>query len=176
MEFVVLGWPPDGPVVELDYEVFPYAGKFVMTSTGKAVVRDEQLLAAAAFDADRTTETRLRIRYVSVHREYQGQGVGPRLLRFVAERARSRGFRTVWIAVNNPYAYEAAYRAGFEFTGEQTGIAELVCAYEPVGPVDSTRYHEGLDVYRQRELSGAESAFLDTREEMDPPTIVSVPD
>ena len=39
MEYVLLGWPPDGPTLRLDHRRFAYAGKFVMSTTGKAVVR-----------------------------------------------------------------------------------------------------------------------------------------
>ena len=40
MEVVVIGWPPNGPTLRLDYRRFSYAGKFVMSNTGKAVVRE----------------------------------------------------------------------------------------------------------------------------------------
>ena len=54
MEYVVLGWPSDGPTLRLDYRQFAYAGKFVMSNTGKAVAyegapaseRDDCLVAA----------------------------------------------------------------------------------------------------------------------------------
>ena len=47
MEFALLGWPEDGHSLRLDYREFAYAGKFVMTSTGKAVVGDAGVVAAA---------------------------------------------------------------------------------------------------------------------------------
>ncbi|QZP38040.1 GNAT family N-acetyltransferase [Halobaculum magnesiiphilum] len=37
MEFRLLGWPEDGVVLRLDHREYAYAGKFVMSSTGKAV-------------------------------------------------------------------------------------------------------------------------------------------
>ncbi|ERH03826.1 MAG: hypothetical protein J07HR59_00951, partial [Halorubrum sp. J07HR59] len=37
MEFTVLGWPPEAPTLRLDFRTFAYAGKFVMSTTGKAV-------------------------------------------------------------------------------------------------------------------------------------------
>jgi GNAT superfamily N-acetyltransferase len=174
MEFELLGWPADGPTLRLDYEQFSYAGKFVMSQTGKAVARDDgTILAATAFDPDRTDESTLRVRYITVRHDRRGEGIGPRLLRFTAERARERGFERVCIAVNNPYAYEAAYRAGFAFTGERTGLAELVCAYEE--PSDSATYRAGLDHYRERDLSDAERAFLNARREATPPSVVDKP-
>lgn len=186
MEFALLGWPEDGPTLRLDHEQFSYAGKFVMSTTGKAVVRanpatssdpddspdDSDVLAAVAFDADRTDATTLRCRYITVRRDCRGEGIGPRLLRFLSEHARKRGYDRLSIAVNNPYAYEAAYRAGFAFTGETTGIAELVCAFPP-DDASHDRYQDGLDRYRERDLTDAETAFLSTRDE--PPETVDPP-
>ncbi|MXR42243.1 GNAT family N-acetyltransferase [Halobaculum sp. WSA2] len=40
MEFRLLGWPADGVVLRLDHREYAYAGKFVMSSTGKAVALD----------------------------------------------------------------------------------------------------------------------------------------
>ena len=128
MEVVVLGWPPDGPTLRLDYRRFSYAGKFMMSNTGKAVVRE-------------------------------------------ADEATDRGYDRVRIAVNNPFAYEALYRAGFGFTGEETGLAELVLerpADRPAGR-DADAYRAGLDRFRARDLSAAETKFLDGRRGADPP-------
>jgi len=71
----------------------------------------------------------------------------------------------VKIAVNNPFAYEACYRAGFAFTGETTGIAELVLAWTPGSDADedSDSYGDGLDRFRERDLSEEEVAFLAER-------------
>jgi GNAT superfamily N-acetyltransferase len=177
MECVLLGWPADGPTLRLDYEQFSYAGKFVMSATGKAVIRtdnpqpsdseyDTHVLAAVAFDPDRTDDGTLCCRYITVRRDRRGEGLGPRLLRFVAGAARDRGYERVSIAVNNPYAYEAAYRAGFAYTGQTTGLAELVCAV-PSENRGRERYQSGLDRYRERDLTPEEDAFLATRD--DPP-------
>ena len=176
MEYELLGWPDDGPTLRLDYEQFSYAGKFVMSTTGKAVIRrrdgevstddssyDRDVLAAVAFDADRTDHSTLRCRYITVCRDRRGEGLGPRLLRFVADHALERGYERVSIAVNNPYAYEAAYRAGFAYTGETTGLAELVCAFPP-DDGSRQRYQTGLDRYRDRDLTANEKEFLATRE------------
>lgn len=172
MDFAVLGWPPDGPTLDLDYRQFSYAGKFVMSSTGKAVARADDVVAATAFNADRTDEDRLWIRYVTVRGDRRREGIGPQLLRFTAERARQRGYAEVAIAVNNPFAYEAAYRGGFAFTGDETGIAELVCTYG--GERSRDRYRQGLEIFRDRDLSGAEESFLSDR--TDVPSVVDVPD
>jgi GNAT superfamily N-acetyltransferase len=175
----LLGWPPDGPTLRLDYRRFSYAGKFVMSTTGKAVVRaerptdefDESVLAAVAFNEDRTEESALWLRYVTVRADRRGEGLGPALCAFVAERAGDRGYERARIAVNNPFAYEALYRAGFSFTGEETGIAELLLERPTAEPAERSKrsYQAGLDRYRERELSAAETAFLDRKRGAEPP-------
>ena len=161
MERELLGWPEDGRTLSLPHEQFSYAGKFVMSNTGKAVVRsaDDDVLAAASFDEDRTDPAVLRIRYLTVRSDRRGERIGPRLAAFVADRARERGYERVKIAVNNPFAYQALYRAGFAYTGSRTGIAELVL--ERPGDRSEERYRRGLDAFREREdLSDAERSFL----------------
>jgi GNAT superfamily N-acetyltransferase len=166
MEYRLLGWPADGPTLDLDHREFSYAGKFVMSSTGKLVARapatgDDrgEIVGATAFDEDRTDDSVLRIRYVTVREGRQGDGVGTTLLQRTRDAAIDRGYEAVRIAVNNPFAYEAAYRAGFGYTGEETGIAELVLrAPSP----DADRYHEGLRAFRDRDLDLSETgrAFI----------------
>ncbi|WP_255191065.1 GNAT family N-acetyltransferase [Natronobeatus ordinarius] len=176
MEHEILGWPPDGPKLRLDHERFSYAGKFVMTTTGKAVTREDgDVVAAVAFNEDRTDETTLWLRYVTVDRDRRGEGLGPALLRYVRDRALERGYERLRIAVNNPYAYEALHRSGFAYTGETTGIAELVLEYDADGgdrepsPTASERYRAGLEEFRGRDLTEAERQFLEQRLERGPP-------
>lgn len=174
MDYAVLGWPPDGPTLELDHERFPYAGKFRLPDTGKAVARDGgDVVGAAAFSPDRTDGDALRCRYLTVRRDRQGEGIGPRLLRLVADRAPDRGFETVLIAVNNPHAYVAAYRAGFAFTGETTGMAELVLA--DGADRSPARYREGLEEFAERELPPRTADFVATRLEEAVPEPVDTP-
>jgi len=174
----LLGWPPDGPTLRLDHERFSYAGKFVMTATGKAASYDGgELVAAVAFDEDRTEPSTLRLRYVTVARDRRGEGIGPDLVSFVRERAVGRGYDRLAIAVNNPYAYEALARAGFVYTGETTGLAELVLKRpvedgspddddtggrtDDVGATSDDPYRAGLRAFRDRELTAEEAAFVD---------------
>ena len=175
MEFALLGWPSDGPTLHLDYEAFAYAGKFVMSSTGKAVARDGDIVGAVAFNEDRTDADCLQLRYVTIRKDRRGEGIGPRLLRFTAERASERGYGSVQIAANNPFAYEACYRAGFIFTGNETGLAELVLSYRPDAERDGGRYQDGLDRYRERDLSPAEERFLSDCRGRAPPEVVVDP-
>jgi GNAT superfamily N-acetyltransferase len=143
-----------------------------MSTTGKAVARDAgSVVAAAAFDADRTDADRLRLRYITVRDDRRGDGTGPRLAGFVAEEASVAGYDRVAIAVNNPYAYEAMYRAGFGFTGETTGLAELVLQ-RPDG-LDPDAYRAGLAEFRSREhLTDDERAFVERHGDRGPPALL----
>lgn len=226
MEFVVLGWPSDGPTLRLDYRNFAYAGKFVMSNTGKAVVRrtgecesdpavpdlkddrdtdlkddrdtdpkddwdtdaggdyDADVVAALAFNADRTDEATLWYRYITVHSAAKGEGLGPRLAAFVASRAAERGYERLSIAVNNPFAYEAMYKAGFEWTGEETGLAELVLERRASRSgeggrsrtADAHTYRSGLDRFRERDLGDPEASFLRDRIGSRPPATCDAPE
>lgn len=173
MEFALLGWPGDEHPLRLDYRQFAYAGKFVMTATGKAVAGDDGVVAAAAFDEDRTDTETLCIRYVTVRSDRQGERLGPRLLRFVCERAIARGYDRVTIGVNNPFSYQAAYRAGFDFTGETQGMAELTLSWP--GEQSPERYRSGLSLFEDRDLSTDEQAFLRRNADSAPPTLVESP-
>jgi len=201
MDVALLGWPPDAPTLRLDYRRFAYAGKFVLGSTGKAVVRgrkgdageqrrasesrpraidgdfDDWVLAAASFSADRTDDGCLVVRYVTVREDRQGDGLGSRLLVFVADRAATRDYDRVRIAVNNPAAYRAAYRAGFAFTGAETGLAELVCERPAARPAERppAQYRDGLERYRGRDLNEGLAARLGDWIGSDPPAVVTRP-
>ncbi|WP_276252945.1 GNAT family N-acetyltransferase [Halomontanus rarus] len=194
-----LGWPPDGPTLRLDYRRFSYAGKFVMSNTGKAVVRagesesieeetietdgtdgdfETDILAAIAFNEDRTDPDALWLRYVTVRADRRGNGIGPRLVRHVRDRALERGYDRLRIAVNNPYAYEALSRVGFEYTGETTGIAELLLEYPGAAKLRDDdlgtreeRYRRGLEAFLEadRELTGEEVSFLEAKLARGPP-------
>ncbi|WP_049971036.1 GNAT family N-acetyltransferase [Haladaptatus cibarius] len=169
MENTILGWPKDGPTLRLDYEVFSYAGKFVMSNSGKAVARqDDELVAAIAFNEDRTDDETVWLRYVTVRADRRGEGIGAELARFTTKKIHEKGYRGVKIAVNNPFAYQALYRAGFGWTEEETGIAELVLEH-PAEQSKST-YQSGLDVFRDRDLSSDEESFLAEKKGSKPPS------
>jgi len=190
MEYAVLGWPPDGSSLRLDYRRFAYAGKFV-GDAGTAVAReadvdlppldddrpfegdwDREVVAAASFSPDRTDPATLRIRYVTVRHDRRGERIGPRLVATVVEGARDRGYDRLGIAVNNPFAYEALHRAGFIWTGRETGLAELVLERPAEAPAetDSATYQSGLDAFRERDLGEPEASFLADRAGSAPPT------
>lgn len=195
MEFEILGHPPDAPTLRLDHERFAYAGKFVMSNTGKAVVRDpaesadsgtaagsgasddrggDSLVGAASFSTDHDNTACARIRYVTVREKRRGEGIGPRLLRFTAEALLDR-FGTVAIGVNNPMAYNACYRAGFVWPGEKTGMAELLMRYAP-GEAETDRYRAGIGVFDRRELPEPHRAVIERNREADPPQPVDPPE
>lgn len=160
MEYEVLGDAEGGPTVTLDHERFAYAGKFVMTNTGKVLARaDGEIVGAVSFSGDRDHPGRAWLRYVSVRHDYRGEGVGPRVAAVATDRLHATGFEVVRIGVNNPFAFHAMYRAGFGWTGETTGIAELVLTHPDARGDD--RYREGLDRFTDRDdLTAAEQEFI----------------
>lgn len=175
MEYAVCGWPEDGPTLDLDHRKFAYAGKFVMSQTGKAVVCEQgEIIAAIAFNEDRTDSGTLWLRYITVRTDRRGDGFGARLAAFIAERALARGYERLRIAVNNPFAYEALYKAGFGYTDRETGLAELVLER----PAERSRsaYQAGLDVYRERDLTEREVEFLESRSGAEPPAVLASPE
>ncbi|WP_460918871.1 GNAT family N-acetyltransferase [Salinarchaeum chitinilyticum] len=189
MELHLLGWASDSPRVTLDHERFAYAGNFATGRTGIAVAVDDEVevvvpadedwspssddvLAAASFDEDRAAENALRIRYVSVREDRRGEGLGPALLAYVTDRAIERGFDRVRIGVNNPIAYQACYRAGFAFTGEESGMGELVLEAPAKEGRSTDRYREGLDRFADRELPPEQRAVLERHSGGTPPPTV----
>ena len=175
MEFELLGFSRDKPTLDLDHERFAYAGKFVVSRTGKTAVRDgEDLVGAVAFSADHGRTDAIRLRYVTVREDRRGEGIGPRLLRFTAERLQTCTDE-VLIAVNNPIAYQACYRAGFVWTGTETGMAELLLRYEPGDTRAVGQYREGFRVFERRDLPPAHQRLLDRHITATPPTVVTDP-
>ncbi|MFB6103775.1 MAG: GNAT family N-acetyltransferase [Halobacteriaceae archaeon] len=175
MEFEVLGDADTGPTLSLDHRRFAYAGKFVMSTTGKLVAREDDIVGAVSFSPDRTDEDRAWLRYLTVARDRRGEGIGPRLAAAATTYLHDRGFEEVRIGVNNPFAYQALYRAGFGWTGEETGIAELVLAHPDDRPAPD--YRAGLSRFGDRgDLSDAEIAFIADHREADPPPVVDPPD
>lgn len=180
MECELLGWPEDGPTIRLDHRRFSYAGKFVMSNSGKAVIRESsddgsEIVAVVSFNEDRTDPSTLWIRYVTVRDDRRGDGLGPQLVTYVVEAGTERGYRRIRIAVNNPYAYEALYKSGFEWTGETTGIAELVLE-RPLDPDSSDdrstdRYHAGFETFLERDLEAELVDFCHWQLESAPPSI-----
>lgn len=173
MEYEVLGWPPDGPKLDLDWRRFSYAGKFVMTNTGKAVARTSgEIVGAVSFNEDRTDDTQSWIRYVTVRKDYRGEGIGSSLTKFAGDRLLER-YETIRTGANNPFSYHSFYKAGFGFVGETTGLAELVLERPNDQPVQ--RYRAGLEHYAERDLTDAERSFVDEHLDAHPPEIVEVP-
>lgn len=171
MEFELLGDPEGGPSLDLDHRRFAYAGKFVMSNTGKAVLRSgEDILAAVAFNEDRTEPEAAWLRYVTVRDDKQGEAIGPMLCRSVTAHLHSEGYNRVRIAVNNPAAYEALYRAGFGYTGRETGIAELVLEHPSSRSIED--YRRGYEQFANRELSESGQALVERHRESEPPAIV----
>jgi GNAT superfamily N-acetyltransferase len=169
----LLGWPADSPRLELDHERFAYAGHFRTGRTGVAVSREAgETVAAAAFSPDRTDDATLRLRYVTVRDDRRGERLGPRLCAFVARRGREAGFDRTLIAVNNPFAFVALYRAGFGATGERTGVAERVLARPDPTDRDPAVFDAGLAAYGGRDLPAAAAAYVERWRGRGPPARV----
>lgn len=176
MEYEVLGFPPNGPSLTLDWRAFSYAGKFEMTNTGKAVLQSNgQTVAAAAFNADREESDRAWIRYLTVKNDHQGEGLGTELAVKVTNTLLEPDFERVAIAVNNPIAYRALYKAGYHYTGRETGIAELVL--ETPGEQNPGSYKAGLERFADRDLPDRDQQLVKTWLEAEelPPTVNSIP-
>jgi GNAT superfamily N-acetyltransferase len=165
---VAPGWEPDPSLP--DPAPRPEEGE-----SGGSAELAEDVIAAVAFNADRTEPGTLWIRYVSVHAARRGEGHAPQLVAFLVDRACDRGYDRLRIGVNNPFAYEALYKVGFAFTGRETGVAELVLERPTTEPADRDpeTYRSGLDVYRDRERGDPEASFLEARVGADPPALVS---
>lgn len=172
MRYELLDEGPES-TLSLDHEQFAYAGKFVMPGP-KALAREQEtIVGAVAFSEDYASDTAVRLRYVTVREDRRGEGVGPRLLRFTASRL-TETYDEVLIAANNPIAYQACYRAGFAFTGEETGIAEVLLRYQP-DERPTAAYQAGLDVFRTRDLPESHQSILDRHADGEPPSLVADP-
>lgn len=148
--------------LELDEDEFAYAGKFRVTS-GKAVTRanDGSTVAALSFSPDHADNEAVRVRYITVRSDLRGEGVGSELLEHATDRLLER-YKAVRISVNNPFSYGAARKAGFGWTGEETGLVELVMEKpRPLDGDEATERHEGaLRLLAERDHSGAEEEYL----------------
>jgi len=142
---------------------------------------DDSVLAAVAFNADRTDPETLWLRYLTVRRELRGSGLqlGPRLAAFLTDQAAEQGYKTVRIAVNNVFSYHALFKAGFAYTGRETGLAELVLERPAAEPAtqSTANYQAGLERFGDRtELSDAEKAFIKNWSDAAPPAVVAAVD
>jgi len=156
----VVAW--SDATLELD-DSFAYAGKFRVPS-GKAVSRDASggIVAALSFSPDHADDSRARVRYFAVRDDRRGEGIGSSLLSHTADRLLTdRGYDAVRVSVNNPYAYVAAHKAGFGWTGETAGLESLVLERPPDESADTDkRRDEGLRRFTDRDLSEPEHDFL----------------
>ena len=157
-EHEVVGW--SDAALELGVEEFVYAGKF-RVSSGKAVTRseDDSIVAALSFSPDRADDEAVRVRYITVRSDLRGEGVGSELLEHVADRLLER-YGDVRISVNNPFSYGAARKAGFGWTGEKTGLAELVMEKPRPCDRDSERHEQALCLLAERDLSDVEEEYV----------------
>lgn len=148
--------------LELDADRFAYAGKFRVPG-GKAVTRDEEasedgIVAALSFSPDRAEDDAVRVRYITVREDLRGEGIGSALLEYAADSL-LESHESVRISVNNPFSYAAACKAGFGWTGKESGMAELVME-RPRPPDDAERHEEALRLLAERDLSDEEEEFV----------------
>ncbi|MDZ7688002.1 MAG: GNAT family N-acetyltransferase [Halobacteriales archaeon] len=151
----IVGW--SDATLELDEDDFAYAGKFRVPS-GKAVTRDgDETVAVLSFSHDRADPDAVRVRYISVREDRRGEGVGSALLKYAADRLLER-HGAVRISVNNPFSYESARKAGFGWTGEESGLAELVM--KRPSETDPEMHEEALRIFADRDLSEEEETYV----------------
>lgn len=158
IEHEVIGYSET--TLELD-DSFAYAGKFRVPN-GKAVSREEDggVVAALSFSPDHADEDAVRVRYFAVREDRRGEGIGSELLGHASDRLLDREHAKVRISVNNPYALEAAHKAGFGWTGDTAGLAELVMQ-RPLSEVDREKRHSAaLRRFAERDLTDDEDAFV----------------
>lgn len=137
----------------------------------------DDVLAAISFSPDRTDESTLKIRYLTVRSDLRGGGrqLGPKLVAFLTRQAAGR-YDRLEIAVNNVFSYHAVYKAGFGYTDRKTGLAELILERAADKPADTgqARYQHGLDAFRARAgLSDAETDFLAAHGDCSPPALLA---
>ncbi len=151
MEFVVMGGLYGGPPVVLEEEKFSYAGKFMMKDTGKIVCKiEDEIVAAASFNFDRNDKKIAWVRYISVRKDKRLKGIGHSLIIYVTEKIIGEFPDCVRVAVNNPIAYNAFYKAGFEYTGDEVGLCELILEY-PKNQTDRM-YGKGAKIFECRNI------------------------
>ena len=170
----------DAPAVESDDEPAADTETESMASLPEGVAESDfadDIFAAITFSPDRTDPSTLKIRYLTVRDDLRGDGqqLGPRLVAFLTSRAAAAGYDRIAIAVNNAFSYHALYKAGFTYTDQETGLAELVLD-RPIGEPavgSQSGYQRGLDVFREREgLSAAETEFLSEHGDAVPPRLL----
>lgn len=178
IDYSFCGWPSDRPTLDLPHEQFAYAGKFVVERTGKAIARDHadappSIVGAVSFNRDRGVSNGARIRYLTVREGYRGNRIGPRLVQYLCTQVATT-YDAVRIAVNNPIAYVAMYRAGFGYTGETGGLGETILEL-PAPDRSSKRYWNGLAQFDVDVLPDRHQTILHRERSRDPPSVISPP-
>jgi predicted acetyltransferase len=149
MEFVVMGDLEGGPSIFLEEKKFSYAGKFVMKDTGKIVGKIEgDIIAAASFNFDRTDKKIAWIRCISIRKDKRREGIGHNLILYITKKIVGGVPVCVRVAVNNPIAYDTFYKAGFEYTGNEVGLCELILEYPKNQTYDM--YRKGAEIFENR--------------------------
>lgn len=179
IEYSFCGWPTDRPTLDLSHEQFAYAGKFVIERTGKAIARDQAadtapIVGAVSFNRDRGVANGGRIRYLTVRDGYRGNRIGPRLVQYLCTQVASE-YDCLRIAVNNPIAYVALYRAGFGYTGETGGLGEAVLEV-PSPDRSPAQYRAGLKQVADEALPDRQQTVLERGLDGTPPSVLSPPD
>lgn len=167
-EFRITSRPGEADDLVLDHETMPYAGKFGRRRPGTAVLCLEgTVVAALAFSPNRRDPGRCMIRYLSVARDHQREGLAGELVASFVDWATGAGYRSARITVLNPFAVGALADAGFGYAGASGPGGGVVMAYpagaDPAIDAALARLAEGdLDGpqrrYVQRHLDGADTA------------------
>ncbi|MCX9000480.1 GNAT family N-acetyltransferase [Citrobacter portucalensis] len=114
-----LAWIADDQIISLaQHRAFAAAGMSWL-----AQVDDHPV----GFLVGETLESSLFIAELSLHLEWQGKGIGRRLLEYVAEQARAKGYTSLTLTTFRDVPWNAQWyaRLGFEMLTEETLPAKL---------------------------------------------------
>ena len=114
-----LAWIADDQIISVaQHQAFAAAGLSWLAQADEHPV---------GFLVAETLDSSLFIAELSLHQEWQGKGIGRRLLNYVAERARAKGYTSLTLTTFRDVPWNAPLyaRLGFELLADETLPAKL---------------------------------------------------